>query len=583
MNDKNTKNYDINAEYRRWLNCASDDEEILCQLKQMQDDQSLITDSFYTELSFGTAGLRGVIGAGTNRMNRYVVRRASAGLAKYLLTYKSAKEHGVAIAYDSRNYSEEFALETALTLASFGIKCFLYSTLHSVPQLSFAVRELGCIAGVVITASHNPPEYNGYKVYWSNGCQVAPRQADAILEKIKDSDYFSVKPLSYREAIDKKLIITVGEQLDELYYKKIMSLVLRSDFIKAHGNDISIVYSPLHGSGLVPVTTILNRMGISKVYVVDEQAQPDGRFPTVKAPNPEDTEAFTLGKALADRVGADIILATDPDADRLGVAVRSPSGFVTLTGNQIACILLEYILKTRKEFGILPDNAFAVKSLVSTSLADAICADYNVELRSVLTGFRFIGELIDKLQCENKVFVFGFEESFGFLAGDHVRDKDAICAAALISEASIYYASLGKTLYDVLNDIYEKYGHYMEKTVSYSLSGKEGMERITSAMNSLRTTPPSVFGDETVVAFEDMKSSIHHDCLNGARFKLDYPQSDVMRFLLSDCAWLIVRPSGTEPKLKLYCGVMQQDAHASRQRLDKLLSAADNLLSSYLK
>ncbi len=582
MDEKKPETYDCNAEYLRWLDSACDD-EIVSQLKQMKDNPSLITESFYTDLSFGTAGLRGIIGAGTNRMNRYVVRRASAGLAKYLLTYKSAKEHGVAIAYDSRNYSKEFALETALTIAAFGIKCFLYSTLHSVPQLSFAVRELGCIAGVVITASHNPPEYNGYKVYWSNGCQVAPKQADAIFENIKETDYFSVQPLSYQDAVDRGLVISVGEQLDELYYKRIMSFVLRPEFIKAHGSDISIVYSPLHGSGLTPVTTVLNRMGISKVYVVEEQAQPDGRFPTVKAPNPEDPKAFALGKVLADRVGADIILATDPDADRLGAAVRSPDGFVTLTGNQIACILLEYILKTRKELHTLPENAFAVKSVVSTSLADAICADYNVELKNVLTGFRFIGEMIDKLQCENKVFVFGFEESFGFLAGDHVRDKDAVCAAALIAEAAIYYASFGKTLYDVLNDIYEKYGYYMEKTVSYSLSGKEGMERIAFAMSSLRANPPSAFEGEKVIAFEDMKFAVHHDCINNVCSKLDYPRSDVLRFLLPDCAWLIVRPSGTEPKLKLYCGVMQQDARMSKQRLDKLLNAADNLLSSYLK
>ena len=577
---------DYRAEYDRWLENTAEDAELHEELMSMADDPKRMEDSFYTELAFGTAGLRGVIGAGTNRMNRFVVRRASAGLAKYLLMYKSSQEHGVAIAYDSRHFSREFAFETAATIAGFGIKCYLYSTLHSVPQLSFAVRELNCIAGVVITASHNPPEYNGYKVYWSYGGQAGPRQADAILESIRKIDYFSVKPMDFDTAVAKGLIVMIGSELDEIYYKKTMSLIIRPDFVREHGGELSIVYTPLHGSGLVPVTEVLRRMGITNCHVVPEQEQPDGSFPTVKAPNPEDANAFTLAMELADRVDANLLLATDPDSDRLGVAIRTDDGrFRVLTGNQIACILLRYILSARQQNGTLPDNGLVVKSIVSTSLADAVCRRYGVELRNVLTGFRFIGELIDRAQASgDNEFLFGFEESYGFLAGSFVRDKDAVCASMLAAEAAVYYnAAEGKTLYDVLQDIYAEYGFYVERTKSYTLKGKEGMELIAGAISSLRINPPCEFGGESVLCFEDYESGVRNDRTTGESTELELPKSNLLRFILPDDAWIVVRPSGTEPKLKLYIGAKAGSADEAEARLERLLNAADSIVSSYLK
>lgn len=575
---------DYRAEYSRWIDNTANDEESHLELASIRNDDKEIEDRFYTELEFGTAGLRGILGTGTNRMNRYVVRRASEGLAKYLHRYKSSQEHGVAIAYDSRHFSKEFAVETACTIAGSGIKCYLYSTLHSVPQLSFAVRELNCIAGVVITASHNPPEYNGYKVYWSHGGQVGPKQADEILNCIRSIDYFDVHPMDYAAAVEKGLIIPIGEELDEIYYGKTMSLMQRPELVRAHGGDIAIVYTPLHGSGFVPVTEVLRRIGISNLNIVDEQSQPDGSFPTVKAPNPEYPNAFTLAMELANRVNASLILATDPDSDRLGAAVRTKSGeFKVLTGNQIGCILINYILSARKELGSLPQNGLVVKSLVSTALADAISRKYGVEMKHVLTGFRFIAEQIDLAEAtREREFLFGFEESYGFLAGGFAHDKDAICASMLVAEAAVYYAARGKTLYDALMDIFDEYGFYVERTKSYTLSGKAGMEKISNAMKALRRNPPMEFGAERVMGYEDFEAGIEKRLETGEERELELPKSNVLRFTLPEDAWIVVRPSGTEPKLKLYIGAKAPDEAGAAGKLEALLKSADEMLGRLL-
>ena len=474
-------------EYKKWMGNEELEGELLDELKSIKDSEKEIEERFYTELEFGTAGLRGIIGAGTNRMNKYVVRRATQGFAKYLLTCEGAKERGVAIAYDSRNKSDVFAKETALVLANNGIKTYLYSTLHSVPQLSFTILHLNCMAGVVITASHNPPQYNGYKVYWEHGGQAGPVQADEILSYIKEVDYFGVEAMDEEEAKKAGLLVMIGEEIDEAYFNATKTLLLHPELIKEKGSELSIVYTPLHGTGYVPVRTILKRVGINNVSVVEEQALPNGDFPTVKAPNPEDPNAFTLSFELADKVGADAILATDPDADRLGAAVRKKDGtFMVLTGNKIGSLLIHYILSSKKEAGTL-NNALVVKSLVSTRMADKICEHFNVEIRDVLTGFRYISEQIALCkETKEREFVFGFEESYGFLAGTYSRDKDGICAAMLLAEACVYYKEQGKTLYDVLVEMYETYGYYDESVRSYTLEGKEGIERIGNAMVMLR-------------------------------------------------------------------------------------------------
>lgn len=568
-------------EYKKWMGNEELEGELLDELKSIKDSEKEIEERFYTELEFGTAGLRGIIGAGTNRMNKYVVRRATQGFAKYLLTCEGAKERGVAIAYDSRNKSDVFAKETALVLANNGIKTYLYSTLHSVPQLSFTILHLNCIAGVVITASHNPPQYNGYKVYWEHGGQAGPVQADEILSYIKEVDYFGVEAMDEEEAKKAGLLVMIGEEIDEAYFNATKTLLLHPELIKEKGSELSIVYTPLHGTGYVPVRTILKRVGINNVSVVEEQALPNGDFPTVKAPNPEDPNAFTLAFELADKVGADAVLATDPDADRLGAAVRKKDGtFMVLTGNKIGSLLIHYILSSKKEAGTL-NNALVVKSLVSTRMADKICEHFNVEIRDVLTGFRYISEQIALCkETKEREFVFGFEESYGFLAGTYSRDKDGICAAMLLAEACVYYKEQGKTLYDVLVEMYETYGYYDESVRSYTLEGKEGIERIGNAMVMLRKNPPASFAGVEVVRTEDFASGICKDA--GGESEIKLPRSNVLRYLLDGGAWIAIRPSGTEPKLKVYIGANAEKENEVKELLDKLMSDADALLKSLL-
>ncbi len=573
-------------EYERWLGMAAGDPFLMEDMKKLDSDKAR-EEAFYTELEFGTAGLRGVIGAGTNRMNKYVVRRASKGVADMILETEGEEgaKRGVAIAYDSRNYSDVFAMETALTLCAAGIRVYLYSTLHSVPQLSFTVRHLNCIAGVVITASHNPPEYNGYKVYWEDGGQCAPDKANKVLECIRKYDYFGVETMPTELALSSGLLTMIGKEVDEEYYKCTMSLLIHPENLRENGHLLNAVYSPLHGSGRVPVTEILKRIGVTKLNVVPEQAEPNGDFPTVKAPNPEDKNAFTLARVLADKVGANLMFATDPDSDRLGVAVRQPDGeFKLLTGNQTGALLTYYILSSLKEQGRLPENGLVVKSFVSTTLADAICQKFGVTIKDVLTGFRFISEWIEHCAVTKEYeFLFGFEESYGALAGGFARDKDAVCASMLVCDAAAWYMQKGKTLYDVVCDIYDEFGFYMEKVKSYTLSGKEGMEKIASAMRALISEPLTEIGGEPVLIYEDHNSQSKKDMKTGESLPTGLPKSNALRYLLPGGAWVVVRPSGTEPKLKLYIGAVGKTEAESTAQLERLMDFMDSKLGGLLK
>lgn len=571
------------AIFESWKNEPSLDAATRAELTAIENDPREIEERFYRELEFGTAGLRGIIGAGTNRMNAYVVRRATQGLCDYLATVPGAKERGVCVAYDSRLFSDEFAKQTACVLAGNGVKTYLFTSLHSVPQLSYAVRHLGCMAGIVITASHNPKQYNGYKVYWAYGGQAAPEQAAAIYEKIQNVKMFAASECDFEGAVHDERIVLVGKEEDEAYYAATAGLLLSPDLLRKYGGTLPIVYTPLHGSGAVPVKELLERVGLTSVTVVPEQAAPDGTFPTVTAPNPEDPTAFRLAIALAEKVRARVCLATDPDADRLGVAVKTANNeWVTLTGNQIGCILLEHILSTMSAQGKLPENGVVIKSIVSTRLADAICKAYGVELENVMTGFRFIGEKVDQYQTSGeKTFLFGFEESFGFLAGGLARDKDAVCAAMFAAEACIAYAQRGMTLSDALDEVYETYGFYQESVKSYTLEGKEGMERIADCMRALRANPPKAFAETPVAVLEDYLTS-ERKLIGGTVECLTLPASDTLRWLLTDDSWIVIRPSGTEPKLKLYIGARAKTREAVEEVLALLMADVDGRLTKLL-
>lgn len=567
--------------YAKWLGEDGLDASLREELVKINGDERDVEDRFYKELDFGTAGLRGIIGAGTNRINVYIVRRATQGLALYLKRIAGAAERGVAIAFDSRRMSARFARETALVLAANGIRAYLFETLRSVPQLSFTIRHLNCIAGVVITASHNPAQYNGYKVYWEHGGQMGPEQAEEVTGYIRSLDLFEARPMDENEAVEKGLLTYIGRAVDEAYYEATETLLLHPDLVKRKGSDLSIVYTPLYGSGNVPVRAMLERIGITNVSVVKEQETPDPAFPGLSAPNPEDPKAFELAVELANQTGADVILATDPDSDRLGVAVRGREGnFTVLSGNQIGSLLIQYILSSKKADGALISDSLVVKSIVSTRMADAICARYGVQIKEVLTGFRFISEIID--QCHKMgtpEFLFGFEESYGFLAGGFSRDKDAICAAMLVAEACVFYKELGKTLFDVLQEMYALYGWYQEGVISYTLEGKSGMERIGRIMSRLRERPMDSIAGIRVSVMEDFlpRKRIHID--GAIEEEIQLPASNVLRYMMNGDAWLCVRPSGTEPKLKLYAGIRGKDEQGAGALLQNMLDYMDKVLS----
>ena len=562
--------------YKQWCDNEYFDESTRAELKSIAGDEAEIEDRFYKDLEFGTGGLRGVIGNGTNRMNIYTVRKATQGLANFIIKEKAA-DRGVAIAYDSRRMSPEFANEAALCLNANGIKAYIFPTLRPTPELSFALRELKCIAGIVVTASHNPPEYNGYKVYWEDGAQItAPKDTQIINEVKAVTDYNTVKTMDIDEARACGLYNVIGYDMDDKYIAALKKMSLNGDIIKQVADDIKIVYTPFHGTGNVPVRRILKELGFKHVYVVPEQEKPDPDFTTLEYPNPEDPKAFTLALKLAKEKDADIILATDPDADRLGVYSKdSKTGeYMSFTGNMSGMLIAEYILSQRKEKGLLHDNGAFVKTIVSTNMADAIAKEYNVKLIEVLTGFKFIGEQIKLFEQQNTYeYEFGFEESYGCLVGTHARDKDAIVAVMALCEAAAFYKSKGLTLWDQMINIFDKYGYYKEGQKAITMKGAEGAAQIAQMMDDLRKNPPKKFGDWDVVEFRDYKTKECTDIKTGAKSDTGLPVSNVLYFDLTDNAWCCARPSGTEPKIKFYMGVKGTGLDDANEKLAKLTDA----------
>ena len=570
---------DVQQSYEQWLKDFASDPETVAELEAIRGNAAEIEDRFYTELSFGTAGMRGVLGAGTNRMNRYNVRRATKGLAAYLLTQPGAAERGVVIAYDSRRCSDLFARETAQVLCQEGVKAYLFDALRPVPILSYAVRHLGAAAGVVITASHNPPQYNGYKVYGEDGAQLGPEAAAGVTACIRAIPYTACTLMDVEEAKAKGLLRIIGnKEVDDDYIAQVKTLCVNPEMLAKEGGSLSIVYTPLHGSGNVPVRRILQEVGITHVSVVKEQELPDPDFSTLKVPNPEDPSAFTLAIRLADQVGADVIFGTDPDCDRLGVAVRDKEGkFQLLTGNQIGCVLLHYILSSRKAQGTLPANGAAVKSIVSTSLANRICEDYGVAMFETLTGFKFIGEKIQQFQdTGSHTFLFGFEESYGFLSSTFVRDKDGVNASLLIAELAAACKAQGITLYDRLQEIFARYGAFVEKVVSTTLPGKDGVARMQEIMKGLRAEAPKEIGGLKVTAVRDYLRGVR--VAQGVETPTGLPASDVLYFELEGGNWVCVRPSGTEPKIKLYVNTNDKSAEKARALNETLCAASQALM-----
>ena len=549
---------DYKEVYEQWIANPYFDEATKEELKSIAEDENEIKERFYMDLEFGTAGLRGIIGAGTNRMNIYVVRRATQGLANYIAKVDK-KSQGVAIAYDSRHMSPEFAQEAALCLAANGIKAYIFETLRPTPELSFAVRHLGCGAGINVTASHNPPEYNGYKVYWEDGAQITPPHDSGIMGEVKAiSDWNTVKTMDKAEAEKAGLFEVIGKEVDDAYMAELKKQVIHMDAIQAEGKNLKIVYTPLHGTGNIPARRILKELGFENVYVVKEQELPDGDFPTVSYPNPEAAEAFELGLKLAKEVDADLVLATDPDADRLGVRVKDKNGeYHDLTGNMSGCLLANYEISQRKAVnGSLPEDGALIKTIVTTNMADAIAKYYNVNLIECLTGFKYIGQQILKFETTGVgTYLFGFEESYGCLIGTHARDKDAIVATMALCEAAAYYKSKGMNLWDAMVDMYERYGYYKDDIKSISLSGIEGLAKIQSILETLRQNPPAEIGGYKVVSRRDYKKDEIVDLATGETKPTGLPSSNVLYYDMTDDAWLCVRPSGTEPKIKFYYGI----------------------------
>ena len=575
---------DYRARYEEWLSNPYFDEDTKAELKAIADDENEIKERFYMDLEFGTAGLRGIIGAGTNRMNIYVVRKATQGLANYILKV-GAEAKGVAIAHDSRRMHDEFTECAALTLAANGIKAYVFDALRPTPELSYAVRHLGCIAGINITASHNPPEYNGYKVYWEDGAQITPPHDSGIMDEVKAiTDYSACKTMDKQEAIDKGLYVVIGEEVDSTYLAELKKNVLHPEAIREQAKNLKIVYTPLHGTGLVPAVRVLKELGFENVTVVPEQEKPDGDFPTVSYPNPEAEEAFALGLKLAEETGADLVLATDPDADRLGVRVRDKEGvYHTLTGNMSGSLLADYEIGQMKALKGLPADGMLIKTIVTTNLADAICKYYGVAEYECLTGFKWIGRQILKMENEKKgTYLFGFEESYGCLIGTHARDKDAIVAVMALCEAAAYYKTKDMTLWDAMLDLYERCGYYKDDIKSVGLAGIEGLQKIQQIMATLREEPLKEIAGYKVLKARDYQKDTILDMQTGTETDTGLPKSNVLYYELTDDAWLCVRPSGTEPKIKFYYGVVGdslEDADVKSAAFgEKVLAMIDDML-----
>ena len=559
--------------YEEWLNNPYFDDATKAELKAIEGNEKEIEDRFYMDLEFGTAGLRGVIGAGTNRMNVYTVRKATQGLANYINNVH-AQEKGVAIAYDSRHMSPEFADVAALCLAANGIKAYVFESLRPTPELSYAVRKLGCTAGINITASHNPPEYNGYKVYWEDGAQITPPHDTGIMAEVKKvTDYAAVKTMDKAAAVAAGLYQVIGADIDDPYIEELKKLILHQDCIDKVAGELKIVYSPLHGTGNIPVRRVLKELGFENVYVVKEQELPDGNFPTVAYPNPESPKAFELALKLAKEVDADIVLATDPDADRLGVYCKDTKTgeYVTFTGNMSGMLIAEYILREKTATGTMPENPALVETIVTTDMAKAMAASYGVALIEVLTGFKYIGEQIKWFeQNHSHNYVFGLEESYGCLAGTYARDKDACVAVMMLCEVASWCKKHGKTLWDAMIDLYEKYGYYREGLSTMTLKGIDGAAQIQQMMSDMRNNPKKTLGGFEVLAVRDYKEDTRKDLKTGEVTKTGLPASNVLYYELSDNAWCCVRPSGTEPKIKFYYGVKGTSLQDAEEKLEAL-------------
>lgn len=571
---------DYKEEYKKWSTDPFFDAQTKQELATIQGNEEEIKDRFYKTLEFGTAGLRGIIGAGTNRMNKYTVGKATQGLANFIKKEK-AEARGVAIAYDSRHMSKEFSEETALCLNANGIKTYVFDSLRPVPELSFAVRKLKAIAGIVITASHNPPEYNGYKVYWEDGAQiVSPKDKQIIAEVNAVTDYAQIQTMPKEEAVKQGLYHVIGKEIDDVYMEELKKLVLNPEAIQKE-KDMKIVYTPLHGTGRMPVQRILKELGFTNVSIVKEQEMPDGDFPTVTLPNPEDKAAFKMALELAQKEDADIVLATDPDADRLGVyAKNSKTGeYMPFTGNMSGLLIAEYILSQKKEKGILPENAVLIKTIVSSNLAEAIAKEYGIHVIEVLTGFKYIGEQIKLLEQTHKyTYQFGYEESYGCLIGTYARDKDAISAVAMLCEAAAYYKTQGLTLWDQMLRMYEKYGYYKEGLFSITLKGADGAEKIKQMMENLRNSNIKTIGENTVIAKKDYQTQEGICYQTGEKIKITLPKSNVLYYDLQNDGWVAVRPSGTEPKIKFYTGVKGTSMEDAEQKLNALTNAIKEMV-----
>ncbi len=570
----------IQERFNQWMTDFANDPETIQELESIRDDAREVEDRFYTELSFGTAGMRGVLGAGMNRMNKYNVRRATKGLAGYLKRNPEEARRGVVIAYDSRRFSAEFAKDTALVLCAEGVPVYLFDALRPVPVLSYAVRHLKAIAGVVITASHNPPQYNGYKVYGEDGAQVGPEAAEGITEVIRATKYTDCRLMDEQEALKSGLLKIIGNrEVDDDYIAQVKTLSINPELLAREGAKLKIVYTPLHGSGNVPVRRLLKEIGLTNVSVVKEQEMPDPNFSTIKVPNPEDPGAYTLAFKLAEEVGATVIFATDPDCDRLGVAVKDGKGeWHLLTGNQIGCVMLHYILSSKQKAGTLPKDGAVVKSIVSTSLANRICERYGVAMFETLTGFKFIGEKIQQFMDRgDHTFLFGFEESYGFLSSTFVRDKDGVNASLLISEVACACMAEGITLYDRVQEIFREYGYYVEKVASTTLPGKDGLTKMKEIMAGLRAEPPKELAGMKVTAVRDYLKGTR--CAAGKEEPTGLPASDVLYFELENGCWVCIRPSGTEPKIKLYCNANAKDRETASRIAEELAKASQALMA----
>ena len=566
--------------YNEWISSSTISEEVKEELRAIKDEKE-IEDRFYKELEFGTGGLRGIIGAGTNRMNVYTVGKATQGFADFINdTYKGEK--AIAIAYDSRNMSKEFAKAAALTLCANDIKVYLYESLRPTPMLSFAVRHLKCKAGIVITASHNPKEYNGYKAYGEDGCQLTDEPAKEVIGYVnRVEDYSKIKTMSEEEALDKGLLVYIGEDVDKAYIESLKSLTIREELVKDHAKDLKIVYTPIHGSGNIPVRRVLSELGYKNVLVVKEQELPNGNFPTAPYPNPENPDVFKIAMEMANKVNADVIFGTDPDCDRIGVVVKDNKGeFRVLTGNQTGMLLVNYVLGSLKELNKLPKNGVVIKTIVTTESVRKMAEAYGVKLIDVLTGFKYIGEKIREFEeTGSNEYLIGFEESYGYLFGTFSRDKDAVVASMLIAEMTLYYKKQGKTLYDALVEIYEQYGYFKESLVSVELKGKEGQEKIGRCLDLLRADEITEVNGVKVVKSFDYKSSTEKDLIANTTSKINLPKSNVLKYILEDDSWFVVRPSGTEPKMKVYLAVKGnslEDADKQTERFKSCVMAIVN-------